>query len=180
MSRHLDEARMLTSPLLPVQAMARPEPTKLSIDPPALTPAQERVLALVAEHPGSTIRQLTKPLGSSHATVTYHLTLLVRKGFLVRERDGREVRHYLANAGRPTQYLDALSREPRKRAILILLANQTTTVSVNRMARQLSLPFGFLKRTLQALERQGLVRLESRSLRYSVHVEPALRAFKLQ
>lgn len=164
--------------LEPVQSVQRPAATRLVIDPPALTPAQQRVMALVSENPGQTIRQLTKPLGSSHATVTYHLALLVRRGLLVRERDGREVRHFVANAGRSTQYIEALNREPRKRAILVLLASQKTNLSINHMARQLGLPFGFLKRTLIALERQGLVRLESRSFRYSVHVEPALLAFK--
>ena len=158
-----------------VQRVPRVE--RLTVNPPALTPAQERVLALVAEFPGMTIRQLTTPLGSSHATVTYHLSLLVRKGLLVRERDGREVRHYLADDGRPTRYLTALSRHPGKRAILIFLASQSTNLSVNKMARQLGLPFGFLKRTLMALDRQGLIRLESRNFRYFVHVEPALRAF---
>jgi predicted ArsR family transcriptional regulator len=150
---------------------------RLQVDTPPLTPGQERVVALLTEFPGMTIRQLAKPLGSSHATATYHLSLLVRKGMLVRERDGREVRHYLAHDGRPTRYLTALARHPAKRAIVTFLASQSTNLSVNKMASQLGLPFGFLKRTLLALDRQGLIRLESRNFRYFVHVQPALRSF---
>ena len=150
-----------------------PAPTKQ----PKLTQTQTRLLALLLESPGMTIRQLTTPMASSHATVTYHLAVLVRKSILVRERDGRNVRHYPAARGRSTQYLEALYREPRKRAILLLLVQPTGNVSVNKMAKQLQVPFGFLKRTLIALERQGFVRLEAKGVRYTVHIQPPLRAY---
>jgi len=156
-------------------------PTKVGgvlILPPMLSEPQGRVMALVTEFPGITIRQLTLPLGASHATVTYHLAALVRKGLLVRQRDGREVRHYLASEGKPSQYLSALCRDPAKRAIVLFLASQDTNLSVNKMARQLGLPFGFLKRTLMGLDRAGLIRLEARNFRYFVVVLPPLRAFR--
>lgn len=149
---------------------------RLAVDAPQLSEAQARVLALVTEFPGMTIRQLTKPVGSSHATVTYHLMALARKGLLVRERDGREVRHYVSHEGRPAQYLAALSRNPTKRAILVFLANQTTTLSVNQMAQQLGMPFGFVKRTLMALDQRSLIRVEVKNFRYFVSVLPALRS----
>ena len=148
---------------------------RIVVDMPPLSAPQARLLALITEFPGMTIRQLTKPLGSSHATVTYHLMALARKGLLVRERDGREVRHYVSREGRPAQYLAALARNPAKRAILVFLAGQTTNLSVNKMAQQLGMPFGFVKRTLLALDQRGLIRLEARNFRYFVSVLPALR-----
>lgn len=170
---------MPTSQLVaaPMQADERLRQNPSTAKPSKLSAPQTRLLSLLIERPGMTIRELTTPMGATHATVTYHLGVLVRKGMLVRERDGRDVRHYIPHRGRANQYIEAMYREPRKRAILLLLAERSASVSVNAMAKQLQVPFGFLKRTLVALDRQGFVRLETKAFRFTVHVQPTLRSF---
>lgn len=145
------------------------------MEPPALTPTQEKVQALIAANPGLTIRQVAVRMGVSHATTTYHLGVLVRKGVLARQRDGREVRHFLNSANNADQFLEALFRDERKRKIIEFLAAREVALSINKMAVQLELPFGYLKRTLLQLQTQGLVALPSVCMRYYVEVRPQLK-----
>lgn len=148
-----------------------------TVAPPALTPAQEKVQALIALQPGLTIRQVAVRLGVSHATTTYHLGVMVRKGLLLRQRDGREVRHFLnSGSGSTDQFVEALYRDARKRKVIEFLAAREVALSINKMALHLGLPFGYLKRTLQQLEAQGLVALPSVCMRYYVEVRPQLRS----
>jgi DNA-binding MarR family transcriptional regulator len=136
-----------------------------------------RYLALVQDQPGITIRQAARRLGLSHATSTYHLGRLVLDGHLARVRDGREVRFFPAGQHTPSTYLRALLADPRKRRIAELLREPgAQRLTLNEMARVLGIRFGYLKRTLQQLERSSLVRLDRHGSRYFVRPLDALLA----
>ena len=165
------------NPPSPPYRRTAPRASPPVVAPPALTPAQEKVQALIALQPGLTIRQVAVRLGVSHATTTYHLGVMVRKGLLLRQRDGREVRHFLnSGSGSTDQFVEALYRDARKRKVIEFLAAREVALSINKMALHLGLPFGYLKRTLQQLETQGLVALPSVCMRYYVEVRPQLRS----
>ena len=150
------------------------------VDLPLLTPAQERIIAVARDAPGLTIREMALRVGVSHATMTYHLGLLSRKGLLSRERDGREVRHYPMGLERRKLAIEALCRDPRKRQVFDFLASQPIAMSIHRMAVSLGLPFGYLKRTLVQFEKQGLVQLHRARFRYIVHTAPGLHRVSMQ
>lgn len=154
-----------------------PAPSTLPafVDLPVLTNAQERILAYARASPGLTIRDMAKGLGVSHATMTHHLGLLVRKGMLARDRDGREVRHYPVGTERRKLTIEALCRDPRKRLVYEFLAGAPDAMSINRMAQKLQMPFGYLKRTLEQFEKQGLVTLYRARFRYLVFVGAPLQ-----
>lgn len=151
-----------------VAPMPAPRPLPAFVDLPVLTGAQERILAYTRASPGLTIRDMAKAIGVSHATMTHHLGLLVRKGMLARDRDGREVRHYPVGTERRKLTIEALCRDPRKRMVYEFLASEPDAMSINRMAQKLQLPFGYLKRTLEQFEKQGLVTLHRARFRYMV------------
>jgi DNA-binding MarR family transcriptional regulator len=140
-----------------------------------LTPAQARTYGLVLAQPGLTIMEAAKLLGCTHATATYHLNLLLQRGFIACQRDGREVRHFTTAGDRNgSQYLQALCRDPRRDAVARHVAGLLAPASVNEVARALGITFGFAKRTLAQFEADGLVRIERRRIWYLVSPTPRL------
>lgn len=154
--------------------MVKTQPSNRS----GLTPGQERVLGVVDASPGITIVEAAKLLGCSHATATYHLNLLARRGLVSGRRDGREVRHFVAGlTSDPQSWLTAICRDARKQAVVLLLASPQMPMTLNDMARRLGLPFGSLKRTVLQFQAQSLADLERRGFRYVVRPKPALISF---
>lgn len=153
-------------------------PTKpVPPSPDTLTPAQARAYHLVCAHPGLTIMEASKLLGCTHATATYHLNMLLNRGFIQCQRDGRQVRHFTSSGERDgSQYLHALCRDPRRDALARHVAALTVPVSVNEVARALGVTFGFAKRTLAQFETDGLVQIERRRIWYLVSPTPRLLA----
>lgn len=143
----------------------------------SLTPSQERVLQLVATHPGLTIMEASRLLGCTHATATYYLNLLLQRGHIECQRDGREVRHFTVGGEQDgSRYMQALCRDPRRNALIHHLAGLTTVATFNEVARALGVPFGFAKRTLEQLEGQGLAHVERRRIWHLVRPTPQLVA----
>lgn len=135
----------------------------------ALTPTQARVYRLLETRPGLTIIEAARLLGCTHATATYHLNLLLQRGLIECQRDGREMRHFMLGQTRqPDLYLQALCRDPRREAVVRFLASMTAPLTLNELAGRLGQPFGFVKRTLAQLQGEGLVRVERQRFRYVV------------
>ncbi len=151
-------------------------PLRPSIE--ALTASQERALRIIEARPGITIVEAAKLLACSHATATYHLSLLVRRGYAASRRDGREVRHFVAGAAAdPVSWLQVVCRDTRRLALVLLLAQPGMQMTMNDMSRRLNVPFGSLKRTLLQFQAQGLVTMERRGFRYVLRANPPLLAF---
>jgi DNA-binding transcriptional ArsR family regulator len=151
---------------------------RLRIAAAAAPSTASRFRALVQAQPGVTIGQAAKALGVSHPTSTYHLGRLVAEGQATRVRDGREVRFFPSGQNTQSNYLQALLADPRKRRIIELLCLPgASRLSVNEMSRLLGIRYGFLKRTLEQLERSNLVHLERQKARYQLdRVDPLLAA----
>jgi DNA-binding transcriptional regulator YhcF (GntR family) len=65
-----------------------------------------------------------------------------------------------------------LERDERRRPIIeFLCAGAVESMSVNQMRHHLGLPYGLIKRTLQQLERQGLVALHPGRYTYSIELK---------
>ncbi len=132
---------------------------RTSVDPSPLTPAQQNVYAVLRRLPGATIQDVARELGLGHTTATYHLNCLTERGSVHRERDGRAMRHFLTQgASARTTYVDALMRDDRKRRIINHLASgRADGCTVNKLAKSVKLPYGFVRRTLNQLVERGYV-----------------------
>lgn len=136
-----------------------------------MSDVQQKAYGVVAESPGLTITGLAKHLGCSHSTATHHLNTLASLRIVVRERDGRTVRHYVPHHSRDTTVrLQALVNQDRYADLIRLLASHqhTEALSINKLAKQLGVPFNSLKVILCNLEAEGLIEMERRKGRYRI------------
>lgn len=133
------------------------------------------VVDLLTQRPGATVQEVADSLRCTHPTASYHLNALFRMGLIVREREGRVVRHYGSQAGAVRDgKIRSLLNEPRTRNLVRFLVQGGDDVkTVNRIATGVGEPFGYVKRLLAALEKYGWVCVERRNFRYSVRVAPA-------
>ena len=155
-------------PQVPARTLAAGRRTELS-------PAQQRILQVVLDFPGCTIQDVAAQCSCSHPTSAYHLVALARRGLVRCTRDGRSRRHYAVGAGPAageSQYLAALERDGRRKLILDFLRTEPlSNVSINQIRSRLGLPYGLIKRTLQQLERQGLVALHPGRYTYGIELK---------
>lgn len=142
-----------------------------------LTERQQQILQLIKETPGATIQTIANRLLCAHQTASYHLDLLVRSGVVVRERDGRILRHY------PGPHLDAIEearfstflKDELKRSVIeFLLRHPEGSHSPNALARALGRNHGRLLRELRSMAAAGLVSLTSSGNRFQVRATPRL------
>lgn len=151
----------LDGPTVPVAGGVthEPEASDAGVDPCELSDAQRPVHDVVERLPGATIQDVARDLSLGHTTATYHLTCLTERGFVRQERDGRALRHFLVGHQNSTHaYVDALLRDERKRSILTFLASgDADGHTVNRIAKALRLPYGFVRRTLDQLKDRDYV-----------------------
>ncbi len=136
-----------------------------------LSPSQRHIVDMLEEYPGATILLVSKWLQCTHSSAAYHLTALANRQIIVRERDGRKVRHYAAHSrdARHDLRLQALCRdENRYRIIEYLATNRLEMMTINRMAKALGVGFGLFKRTVIQLENEGYVECSRRRGRYSI------------
>ena len=119
-----------------------------------------KLYKLVEETPGVHFHALQRELGWNTGTLTYHVRVLERHGFLVSRRDGLYRRFYLAGA--------APRKETFNNGPSGLRADVLEAVRTQHGISQsdLALALGANKQTVnyhvKALERQGLIRVEKR------------------
>lgn len=142
-----------------------------------LTDAQRTVFDVLERMPGATIQDVARTLSLGHTTATYHLTCLSARGLVRPERDGRAVRHFLSDQqDEPGAYVDALLRDERKGRVLRLLASgRADGCTVNRLAKSVRLPYGFVRRTLDQLVDRGYVEVLRHRGWHQVRARPLLR-----
>jgi DNA-binding IclR family transcriptional regulator len=126
----------------------------------------------VALHPGLTVGRAAGVLSVSHSTASYQLRALTRLGLVEQLRDGRELRHFLLPRGSSqAAYVAALMRDAKVRRLLEFLGrHDVARMTINQVAKEAGVAFGFARRTLLRLQEMGLVRLERRSYRYTIQL----------
>ncbi|HUR25981.1 MAG TPA: winged helix-turn-helix transcriptional regulator [Candidatus Thermoplasmatota archaeon] len=164
-----DNLVRMASPASTLQANG-PARTVLRIDRVS-EPTSARVLAQVTANPGITIRQVAVALGFSHATCSYHLQALVRNGLASRVSDGRDVRFFPAGQYSVLSHLRVLVADPVKKTLARFVVEHREDLpgmTLNEVAGQVGVRFGFLKRTMLQFERIGFVYIGRRGSRYLV------------
>lgn len=142
-----------------------------------LTPVRQEVLQFVRSRPGATIRDVAVRLAVSHSTATYHLLALQRLGVLSQQRVGREMRHFAGGQPPgPGERLRSFLEDPRTTALVdVLVRDGVERLTMNQVAHEAGVPFGYAKRTLRHLQDMGFVTLERRNYRYTIRVLAPLR-----
>lgn len=131
-------------------------------------PPRERIISMLQEQPGATIRSLAKALECTPQTASYHLDILIRRGLVANRRDGRKQRHFVAGQARdPDALLGALLRDPHQAVVIRQLASMPeSTWTINRLSQASGASFGVCKRVAQRLAEMGMASLERRRGRY--------------
>lgn len=144
---------------------------------PTLSESLRRALRVIEDRPGCRINDLAETLGVAHATATFQMQALRRRGLIHDMRDGRDRRLFPTSHLTAFSYLAALRRDERKdRIVRFLLEGGMQGLTLNKAARRLDIPFGYLKRTLHQLELAGLIALQRRNYRYTIHTSATLLA----
>lgn len=144
------------TPVGPFPQCVTPAPAQ---EADGMTEAQQSVYDVLERMPGATIQDVARELSLGHTTATYHLSCLAERGIVRPERDGRAVRHFLTDRQDDVgAYVDALLRDERKRRVLRVLASgRADGCTVNRLAKNVRLLYGFVRRTLDQLVDRGYV-----------------------
>lgn len=125
-----------------------------------------RILRFVRNRPGASLQRVAEGLDLGHTTVRYHVTRLTAQGRLKRVREGREVRLFLDD-GDLLNRIAPVVRDPDRERILEYLAdNPVPHLTINRIATDLGLEFGFVKRTLEHLVNLDVLEMERIMGRY--------------
>ncbi len=171
-SRDGDEARDLFA------VPTRPRAAHRIVGVDGLTEIQRQAYDFVVLNPGVTIQETAVHMRSSHSTATYHLLALTRLGLVEAVRAGRQLRHFPLPRGYSRElYLKVLNRDPKRAALVHFLRDAPVAgMTINHIAGKTGLPFGFVKRTLEQLERMHFVHLRRRHYRYRVEVTRELLA----
>lgn len=146
---------------------------------PRLGSTQRQVILLLRRSPGDTIQQVADQLKFTHASATYALNQLRRKGLVVQRRDGRSKRNFLAAdlKGGALPTLSPFLADPRKRHMLDLLVEQPhRQLTVNWLAQRIGASHSFVMRCLPALVGEGFVSSHRTPDRHYVRSEPKLVA----
>jgi predicted transcriptional regulator len=136
---------------------------------------RQRLVALVTENPGVTITDLSRLVGLSHSTASYHLRILEHAGDIEGKRDGRTVRYYAAG-----QYddlrtrLQPLLKRERVVAIIKLIQERPEVVPFN-IARELEVSVPTVMWHLGKLRDYGALRMEKRNGHYDIILNPQLK-----
>jgi len=85
-------------------------------------PTRRRILDEVAEHPGSSAREIQRRLGLGWGETVYHLDRLARAGAVHRERGGRRDFYFAEGVAWEDRKLLRALQGPSERAILRVLA----------------------------------------------------------
>ena len=122
---------------------------------------REKLYKLVEQTPGIHFHALQRDLGWNTGTLTYHLRVLEKHGFMVSRRDGLYRRFYLQGAAPRKEVFENAGPSGLRADVLEAIRNQHGMSQTD-----LSLALGANKQTVnyhvKALERQGLIRLEKK------------------
>ena len=122
---------------------------------------RERLYKIVEAQPGVHFHALQRELGWNTGTLTYHLRVLEKHGFVVDRRDGLYRRFYLSGAAPRKETFENLGPQGLRGDVLEAVRGRHGLSQTD-----LALALGANKQTVnyhvKALERQGLIRVEKR------------------
>lgn len=141
----------------------------------SLSPTKARVFECVRNQPGRVIGEVAQEVGCSHNNAARHLDSLREMGLLVREKEGRGVRHFCAYRTGTRVRLEVYLADPKKKRIIQHMANHPDREwNVNELARETGVYHTFLFRLLERLQRRGLVDVYRPGARYYTRPTRAL------
>lgn len=144
----------------------------------ALQGTKAQIFECVRHRPGLVIAAIALEVGCSHNNAARHLDGLCDMGLLVREKEGRGVRHYCAFDHNVKSRLESYMRDPKKRHVVEHMASHPDKEwNVNRLANEVGVYHTFLLRLLQRLQRKGLVELYRPGARYYTRATARLVEF---
>lgn len=122
---------------------------------------RERLHKIIEQQPGVHFHALQRELGWNTGTLTYHLRVLEKHGFVVDRRDGLYRRFYLSGAAPRKETFENAGPQGLRGDVLEAVRGRHGLSQTD-----LALALGANKQTVnyhvKALERQGLIRLEKR------------------
>lgn len=122
---------------------------------------REKLYRLVETQPGIHFHALQRDLGWNTGTLTYHLRVLERHGFVVSRRDGLYRRFYLSGAA-PRKEVFENQGPTGLRADVIEAIRNTPGISQSDLALGLGANKQTVNYHVKALERAGTIRVEKR------------------
>lgn len=147
-----------------------PHPDGRASRRPTLSRTQQDIVTAVGTEPESSIRRVADELDMNHSTVQYNIRVLADRGIVRTRRVGRELRLFTGQKSRLGR-LAPIMRNPKRGLVLEYLAdNRVGNISINRIATDLGLSFGLVKRTLVRLADIGVLDLERVRGRYRIDV----------
>jgi DNA-binding MarR family transcriptional regulator len=124
-------------------------------------PERDRLYKLIEAQPGAHFHALQRELQWNTGTLTYHLRVLERHGFIVDRRDGAYRRFYLQGAA-PRKELFSPDAPQGLRADVLEAIRSHHGISQSDLALALSANKQTVNYHVKALERQGIIRVEKR------------------
>lgn len=140
----------------PGDGTGRPDPAGAGAGPGATRWA---VLQAVLTRPGTSIQDVADALDVDHSTVRHHVRVLREEGAVERIRDGRIVRLFVRGAGLAERLAPILRDPDRGRVLDYLRDHPVPTVTINRVADALGLHFRVVRRTMEWLDRVGVIEM---------------------
>lgn len=122
---------------------------------------REKLYRLVETQPGIHFHALQRDLGWNTGTLTYHLRVLEKHGFMVSRRDGLYRRFYLSGAAPRKEVFENAGPQGLRADVLEAVRNQHG-ISQSDLALALGANKQTVNYHVKALERQGAIRVEKR------------------
>lgn len=133
----------------------------------SLTGTKAEIFECVRKQPGQVIAAIAQNVGCSHNNAARHLDRLCDMGLLVREKEGRGVRHYCPFDHNVKARLESYMQDSKKRRVVEYMGSHPEREwNVNALATEVGVYHTFLLRLLKRLERRGLVELYRPGARY--------------
>jgi len=137
---------------------------------------RRKLYGLIEGTSGAIITELSREVGLSHSTVSYHLKILEESGAVLAKRDGRVVRYYTASQFQDVnRRLEPLVKRARVVAILKLIDAEPNLVPFN-IAKRLEVSVPTIMWHLQKLQAYGAITMEKRNGHYDITLRPEVRA----
>lgn len=140
--------------------------------PTGLSPTRQRLLALVAAHPGINKSRLCDGLGVAWGTVAYHVHILANAGLVDVEAVGREVNLFPRGLSESQRRLLKALREPAALQVLEALGTVRET-GLQELSTQLGVSRKVVRRHLAQLLEAGVIQDKgTRRARYALAGAP--------
>lgn len=127
---------------------------------PNLSATQRAILEYIGDRPGSSIQDICDELELAYSTVQYNVEGMTKTDVVKTFRLGRKVRVFKPGTGHVARITMLLRNGGDRRILHYLAMAHVGNLSVNRIASDLDLTFGRVRRALGRFRRMGLIALD--------------------